>query len=67
MPTAEAMEEFRHNTQRFRNGSFNAGAYYEHCEFVLEDKFHVVFPELLALLPDIGKQQVCLLKLGNWK
>lgn len=60
MPTAEAMEEFRNNTQRFRNGAFNAGAYYEHCEFVLEDKFHVVFPELLALLPDIGKQQVCL-------
>ncbi|KAL5287744.1 ZNF598.2 family protein [Megaselia abdita] len=57
MPTVEAMEEFRNNTQRFRNGAYPAGAYYEHCEFVLEDKFHVVFPELLALLPDIGKQQ----------
>lgn len=58
MPKAEAMEDFRNNTQRFRNGTFNAGAYYEHCESVLKDKFHVVFPELLALLPDIGKQQV---------
>lgn len=53
-----ALTEFRTVSQLFRDGSCNANAYYGHCESVLGDRFEAIFPELLALLPDIQKQQV---------
>lgn len=40
------------------NGAYKAQPYYEHCQVALADKFDVIFPELLVLLPDINKQQV---------
>lgn len=55
---SSAVDEFRNISKMFRDGTCNARAYYEHCESVLGEKFENIFPELLALLPDISKQQV---------
>lgn len=55
---APAVDEFRNVSKLFRSGLCNARAYYEHCEAVLGERFESIFPELLALLPDINKQQV---------
>lgn len=54
----QAVDEFRNISKMFRSGACNARAYYEHCEIVLGERFESIFPELLVLLPDIGKQQV---------
>lgn len=53
-----AVDEFRNISKLFRSGLCHASAYYEHCQIVLGDRFENIFPELLVLLPDIGKQQV---------
>lgn len=53
----EALLEFRHISQKFRDGFYKTQPYYEHCQAALKHKFHKVFPELLVLLPDISKQQ----------
>lgn len=58
LDTPEALDEFRHISNKFREGVYKASAYYEHCQAALKDKFDQIFPELLALLPDISKQQV---------
>lgn len=55
---APAVDEFRNISKLFRSGLCNSRSYYEHCEAVLGDRFESIFPELLALLPDITKQQV---------
>lgn len=54
----EAVEQFKEISRMFIHGSYHALPYYEHCKFALKDKFDVIFPELLVLLPDISKQQV---------
>lgn len=53
----EAVEQFKAISKMFIHGSYRAEPYYEHCKFALKDKFDVIFPELLVLLPDISKQQ----------
>lgn len=58
LKTSESMQEFRHVSQMFRDGNYFAKSYYETCKFVLGNGFESIFPELLALLPDIQKQQV---------
>lgn len=58
LKTSESMQEFRHVSQMFRDGNYFAKSYYETCKFVLGAGFESIFPELLALLPDIQKQQV---------
>ncbi|XP_067630809.1 E3 ubiquitin-protein ligase ZNF598 isoform X2 [Eurosta solidaginis] len=55
--TPEAMAEFRYISQKFREGVYKTQPYYEHCQAALKDRFDYIFPELLALLPDINKQQ----------
>ncbi|XP_055859365.1 E3 ubiquitin-protein ligase ZNF598 [Episyrphus balteatus] len=57
LKTPEALEEFRQISQKFREGIYKAQSYYEHCQAALRDKFDIIFPELLSLLPDINKQQ----------
>lgn len=57
-----AFGEFLNISKLFRRDKCNAKAYYEHCETVLGDRFETIFPELLALLPDISKQQVGIAK-----
>ncbi|XP_031620728.1 E3 ubiquitin-protein ligase ZNF598 [Contarinia nasturtii] len=54
---APAVDEFRNVSKLFRSGLCNSRSYYEHCEAVLGERFENIFPELLALLPDINKQQ----------
>lgn len=58
LTTPEAMQEFRNVSQMFRDGSYFAKSYYETCQHVLGSQFDTIFPELLALLPVIKKQQV---------
>lgn len=58
LTTANVIEEFRKISQMFRDGSYGTQPYYEHCKVALGDQFNEIFPELLALLPDISKQQV---------
>jgi E3 ubiquitin-protein ligase ZNF598 len=58
LKTNEAMQEFRLLSQMFRDGNYFARSYYESCKHVLGEKFDTLFPELIALLPDIEKQQV---------
>ncbi|WAQ97306.1 ZN598-like protein [Mya arenaria] len=49
--------DFKKLSGEFRRGDLDAGQYYIQCENVLGKKnFGEVFPELLALLPDIQKQ-----------
>ncbi|XP_055374209.1 E3 ubiquitin-protein ligase ZNF598 [Condylostylus longicornis] len=57
LQTVEAFNEFRKISSEFRQGKYNAAAYFEECQIALKDKFNEIFPELLALLPDISKQQ----------
>lgn len=54
----ETVEQFKEISKMFISGSYHALPYYDHCKFALKDKFDVIFPELLVLLPDISKQQV---------
>lgn len=56
--TNEKMQEFKQLSQKFRSGDYFARSYYESCKGVLGEKFNIIFPELIALLPDIEKQQV---------
>lgn len=60
LKTPESMQEFRQASQMFRDGNYFPKSYYETCKFVLGAGFDTIFPELLALLPDIEKQQVSL-------
>lgn len=61
LKTNESMQEFRLLSQMFRDGNYFARSYYESCKGVLGEKFDSLFPELLVLLPDIDRQQVCIL------
>lgn len=58
LTSTEAMQEFRHVSQMFRDGNYFPRSYYETCHHVLGAGFETIFPELLVLLPDIEKQQV---------
>uniref|UniRef100_A0A182WJ08 RING-type E3 ubiquitin transferase n=1 Tax=Anopheles minimus TaxID=112268 RepID=A0A182WJ08_9DIPT len=53
----DALMEFRTISQMFRDGQYEASAYYDHCKIALGDRFNEIFPELIALLPTIAKQQ----------
>ncbi|EDV37784.1 uncharacterized protein Dana_GF13628 [Drosophila ananassae] len=57
LKTPEALNEFRLLSSKFRDGSCTGRAYYEHCQCAMLSSFHSLFPELLAMLPDISKQQ----------
>ncbi|EDW02249.1 E3 ubiquitin-protein ligase ZNF598 [Drosophila grimshawi] len=57
LKTPEAFTEFRLLSSRFREGTCSGQAYYDHCKSAMASNFHILFPELLVMLPDIGKQQ----------
>ncbi|XP_060082366.1 E3 ubiquitin-protein ligase ZNF598-like, partial [Ylistrum balloti] len=51
-------DKFKTWAGEFRNGKMLAADYYDKCETLLgKENFTEIFPELLALLPDINKQQ----------
>lgn len=52
-----AVDEFKVASRAFRDSSIGAEEFHAHCRSALGEQFDAVFPELVALLPDIGKQQ----------
>lgn len=54
---AAAVEDFKAASRAFRSGGIGAEQFYAHCAAALGGQLRAVFPELVALLPDIGKQQ----------
>lgn len=54
-----SFELFKSVSNQYRKGDLSSKEYYELCQdiFGISD-FRIIFPELLALLPEIGKQQV---------
>lgn len=44
---------------------YNADSYYDHVKIALGDEFESIFPELIALLPDINKQKVKIAETKN--
>lgn len=52
-----AVEDFRVASRAFRDSLISADEFYLHCESALGSQLSTVFPELVALLPDIAKQQ----------
>jgi len=49
--------EFRELSEKFRAGTISAGAYHSSCRDVMDSTaFLSIFPELIALLPDLPKQ-----------
>lgn len=53
----EALESFRVASRAFREDIISAEEFYENCRMVLGKKLDAIFPEMVALLPDIAKQQ----------
>ncbi|CAL1546661.1 unnamed protein product [Lymnaea stagnalis] len=54
----QGFDSFKALSAQFRQGATDASHYYFSCQALMGDeKFVNIFPELLALLPDIGKQQ----------
>ena len=55
--TENTFADFKVLSGEFRKGEINAVLYYQRCQEILGKKnFAEIFPELLALLPDIEKQ-----------
>ncbi|GBP38398.1 E3 ubiquitin-protein ligase ZNF598 [Eumeta japonica] len=52
-----AVEDFKVASRAFRDNMITADEFCQHCEAALGPHLDEVFPELVALLPDIGKQQ----------
>ena len=49
---------FKEISGKYRAGQMDSNVYYVECKQLMNKKqFNAVFPELLSLLPDIGKQQ----------
>lgn len=60
----EALNEFKNISLLFREGYLLASDYYLYClENIDADKFEEVFIDLIALLPNISKQQVSRIKI----
>lgn len=53
------LDEFRSMSLKFRQNGLSAKDYYNHCRQAMGSDFDDIFPELIVLLPDIDKQQVC--------
>lgn len=53
----DSVTEFKTYSAEYRDGKISADQYYEYCKALLAANFSELFPELLALLPDIDKQQ----------
>lgn len=51
-------DDFKNLSGEFRRSDISASEYYKRCGEILgKENFNEIFPELLALLPDINKQQ----------
>lgn len=54
---AAAVERFKAASRAFRSGGLGAEQFHAHCAAALGPRLRAVLPELVVLLPDIGKQQ----------
>ncbi|CAH2268991.1 jg16016 [Pararge aegeria aegeria] len=54
---AAAVEDFKVASRAFRDSVISAEEFYQHCQSALGCQLEAVFPDLVALLPDIAKQQ----------
>lgn len=54
---AAAVEDFKAASRAFREGSISADEFYARCRGALGSQLDQVFAELVALLPDIARQQ----------
>ncbi|XP_026317809.1 E3 ubiquitin-protein ligase ZNF598 [Hyposmocoma kahamanoa] len=54
---AAAVEDFKVASRAFRDSIISAEEFREHCAAAMGPKLDEVLPELVALLPDIAKQQ----------
>lgn len=54
---AAAVDDFKVASRAFRDSIISAEEFHQHCKMALGSQFDAVFPELVALLPDIAKQQ----------
>lgn len=54
---AAAVENFKVASRAFRDSVISAQEFYEHCENAMGSELDSVFSDLVALLPDIAKQQ----------
>ncbi|CAK1595961.1 unnamed protein product [Parnassius mnemosyne] len=54
---ASAVENFKVASRAFRDSIISAEEFYQHCESALGSQMESLFPDLVALLPDIAKQQ----------
>ncbi|XP_067672577.1 E3 ubiquitin-protein ligase ZNF598-like [Haliotis asinina] len=54
----DKFNKFKAYSGSFRQGSMTAAEYYKNCQdLLLQEHFDTIIPELIALLPDINKQQ----------
>lgn len=53
----EAMDIFKVVSKEFRDGTITGDEFYRHCENSMGNFMPTLFPELVALLPNIAKQQ----------
>lgn len=54
---AAALEDFKVASRAFRDNIISAEDFYQHCRNAMGSHLESLFPDLVALLPDIGKQQ----------
>eukprot|EP00730_Choanoeca_flexa_P016085 TRINITY_DN7531_c0_g1_i2.p7 TRINITY_DN7531_c0_g1~~TRINITY_DN7531_c0_g1_i2.p7 ORF type:complete len:102 (+),score=17.65 TRINITY_DN7531_c0_g1_i2:2354-2659(+) len=54
--TADAFEEFKSLSNAFRSGILTGDEYYTRCSQLLGARMGVIYPELVALLPDLRLQ-----------
>ncbi|XP_068632189.1 E3 ubiquitin-protein ligase ZNF598 isoform X2 [Battus philenor] len=54
---AAAVENFKAASRAFRDSIIGADDFYQTCQTALGSQLDYVFPDLVALLPDIAKQQ----------
>ncbi|XP_013169377.1 PREDICTED: zinc finger protein 598 [Papilio xuthus] len=52
-----AVENFKAASRAFRDSTISADDFYQSCQAALGSQLENVFPDLVALLPDIAKQQ----------
>ncbi|KAJ0177098.1 hypothetical protein K1T71_007107 [Dendrolimus kikuchii] len=53
----EAVDDFKVASRAFRDSIISAEEFYQHCRIALGSQFESIFADLVALLPDIAKQQ----------
>ncbi|RVE44467.1 hypothetical protein evm_010871 [Chilo suppressalis] len=54
---AAAVEDFKVASRAYRDSIISAEEFYQHCRNAVGSQFDNLFPEMVALLPDIAKQQ----------